>query len=222
MLVQCTVCNDDVKKPPNRVRPENFCKKPECQKIMLSRPRGTRKDKGIVKTAVDVECNGCGTGFVKPRWAIREFNFCDHDCFKKNGAANIAQHLVDIGVRLGRPKTADQLETPDGEKSILVDKDGYKWLLWPEHPNSHSFGRVGWHIYAIADLLGRPLEPGENVHHINGDKGDNRVDGPLVNFRSGNLELWSTHQPKGQRVEDKVAYAKEILALYEPHSLLST
>jgi hypothetical protein len=80
----------------------------------------------------------------------------------------------------------------------------------------------GWqheHRYRVAQLLGRPLLSSEEVHHRNGDRTDNTTNGPLVEFRSGNLELWTTSQPKGQRVEDKVEWAVELLKLYRPDLL---
>jgi hypothetical protein len=71
------------------------------------------------------------------------------------------------------------------------------------------------HRHLMELLLGRPLMRHESVHHVNGDRSDNRVTGALVDFRSGNLELWSSAQPAGQRVADKVAWARELLMRYD-------
>jgi hypothetical protein len=58
----------------------------------------------------------------------------------------------------------------------------------------------------MEQYIGRPLLEHENVHHRNGNRADNRL---------SNLELWSTSQPSGQRVDEKVGWAREIIELYE-------
>jgi hypothetical protein len=75
------------------------------------------------------------------------------------------------------------------------------------------------HRFVMERLLSRPLLSTETVHHRNGVRSDNRTDGPLIGGRSGNLELWSSAHPHGQSVADKVAWAVDILRLYEPSRL---
>jgi HNH endonuclease len=84
----------------------------------------------------------------------------------------------------------------DGE-GCITDK-GYKRIT----VNGNLYFE---HRYLMEQYLGRPLKEHENVHHKNGDRLDNRIE---------NLELWSTLQPYGQRVEDKIEWAKKILEEY--------
>jgi hypothetical protein len=59
----------------------------------------------------------------------------------------------------------------------------------------------------MEQILGRPLEPHESIHHKNGVRDDNRPE---------NLELWSKRQLAGQRVTDLLEFARWVLATYGP------
>lgn len=100
------------------------------------------------------------------------------------------------------------VRSKDGER---IDLDtGYVMVRRPGHPEAKKAGWGYEHRIVMSDLLGRPLYRDENVHHRSGVKHDNSPE---------NLELWSRWQPSGQRVVDKVAYAKDLLARYAPEYL---
>ena len=92
------------------------------------------------------------------------------------------------------------------QKNKRVDENGYVTWFDPESIHANSHGRVYEHRFVMGEHMGRKLLSEETVHHKNGNRSDNRL---------SNLEVWNTSQPKGQRIEDKVQWAKEILDLYD-------
>jgi hypothetical protein len=98
----------------------------------------------------------------------------------------------------GNPGSAHRLVADSGSGGI--DRYGYRQI-------TVAGKKVAEHRYVMEQALGRSLRRDENVHHLNGQRTDNRLE---------NLELWSTSQPSGQRIEDKLAWAEEILARYLP------
>jgi len=86
-------------------------------------------------------------------------------------------------------------------------RGGYSMVRSEGHPRAGKSHYVFEHILVMEKHLGRHLRDKETIHHKNGVRDDNRLE---------NLELWSSSHSPGQRVEDKVKFAREILEQYCP------
>lgn len=98
--------------------------------------------------------------------------------------------------RLYRLGTLD--EPTRSSPAPIVGSHGYvrQWV-GVGHPMANATGYCYLHRLVMAEHIGRPLLPFENVHHKTGNKRDNRLD---------NLELWTRPPMAGQRVDDLVAF----------------
>lgn len=88
-----------------------------------------------------------------------------------------------------------------------ITAEGYRMLTIPDHPNANGTGRIAEHRFVMSKVLGRPLAPGETVHHRNGVKTDNRPE---------NLELRAGAHGVGANVLDLVQDAIKTLLRYAP------
>ena len=164
-------------------------------------------------------CDHCGIGTFVPNSTGKPRRLCDgcrspqatkgrkplcsvEGCVRKSYARGIcAMHYERIR-RGGDIGPAIEMRAANGKaKPRVHDRTNGYVHLWV-----HGV-KVLEHRAVMERHLGRPLTACENVHHINGNRSDNRIE---------NLELWSTKQPKGQRVSDKLAWAREVIATYGP------
>ncbi|MCH9020375.1 MAG: HNH endonuclease [Proteobacteria bacterium] len=128
-------------------------------------------------------------------------------CIKKarhRGYCNSHYHRLR---RYGDPTHLPETTRHRYQKKTLANGYVTVWCPGDPHAKLSNGTRAFEHRLVMADMIGRPLRQNEAPHHINGNRADNRPE---------NLELWVRAQPTGQRVEDMVAWAEEILECYRP------
>lgn len=123
----------------------------------------------------DLKCKECGKVFHCYPYELKQGRkFCSQSCYYE--------------WQKGQPKpkpenfseTMRKVNPPAGKKLHKKDNGSYVLLYRPEHPNarqsSPDYGYVFEHVMVVSNSIGRMIEKGEVIHHLNGKKDDNIVE----------------------------------------------
>jgi len=175
---------------PVRFHPNQKCCSHKCARAIIS-----CRQRGIALIKEKLICAVCDQEFIQKR--LNNTEYCSQSC-KKLGTFRKFKGLPVKGPRKHIRGTGH------------ITKTGYR-VISKNHPNarmrspSSGKGQIMEHTWVMSNHIGRPLFKHETVHHINGIRNDNRIE---------NLELWSSSHPYGQRIEDKIEWAKQFLNDY--------
>ena len=101
----------------------------------------------------------------------------------------------------------------------IVSKGEYNYAVVPEHPNRTKNNYVLEHRVVMENHLGRLLNEDEVVHHINGNKKDNRIEN-LTIFSNEEHAKWHGARIGHKMVMLKCPWCHKVFSIEKRHSFL--
>jgi hypothetical protein len=141
------------------------CGKSFAKKRLISKYCSATCAHAAIRSQIMIYCNQCGNAFFRHPCHVGKINFCSHECQWKWCSIN------NIGTQSPRWKGG------------VFNQNGYTFL------NIGCNNRKAEHRLVMEKQLGRTLESQEIVHHINGDKRDNRPENLMIVSRGEHARL---------------------------------
>lgn len=85
-----------------------------------------------------------------------------------------------LGIKRGRVHRFIGEDNPRWKGGKFISKDGYIGIKMPTHPRANSLGYVSEHLFIWEQSNGKSLPEGWIIHHLNGNRHDNRPENLLA------------------------------------------
>ena len=164
-LTRCAYCGKEIRRKPSQIRRSGACYcSPECHNKAM-------------KKGVTVLCDWCGTPFYKPPSKL---------CSKVNLCSSVCRNLW-LGRRnieiMNKPGHSKGHKAPHLSRLNAKRNPAARLAVNPSRVPSQRYRKIA------ERKIGRKLRPGEVVHHINGNRSDNRPENLRVMTRSEHSQL---------------------------------
>lgn len=188
---KCKQCGKTKWLKPYKARARQFCSR-TCQYKSQRVERPVRPGQRHQTTYGHRQCLFCGATYTAK---VSAQKYCSRGCqlkaiHKARKDVSITERPCEACGKMFRPRPNNigrfcsfgcalanqKMEKAPNWKGGRHIRDGYIWVLAPDHPSAQGkkFTYVLEHRLVMEKKLGRYLLPGETVHHINGDRADNR------------------------------------------------